>query len=87
MSSPNELAADESPPIFEVRLEGVALDESSVARSPVLPYVRMMVSLIEGVAFRGHQIVRLLGRALRQHSIGAPGRTGYAWGFPPQRPP
>jgi len=35
----------------ELRLDGVVLDESSLASSPMLPYLRMLVGLIEGVEF------------------------------------
>lgn len=70
-----------------LRLEGVVLDEASVANSRMLPYVRMVVGLIEGVAFTCREVADLLRLAMRQHSIGASGRLPYAWCFPPQRPP
>ena len=43
-------------------MEGVVLDESSVVKSPVLPYVRMVVSLIEGGG-GAHQDERAAGIA------------------------
>jgi DNA-directed RNA polymerase specialized sigma24 family protein len=84
---PSEPTADAPQRPVELPLEGVVLDESSVAGSRVLPYVRMVVSLIEGVEFTFREIAELLRLAMRQHSIGAPGRSPYAWCFPPQRPP
>jgi len=71
----------------ELRLEGVMLDESSLAKSPILPYVRMVVSLIEGVEFTCREVVHLLRQAMRQHSIGARRRIDYLLGFLHQHPP
>ena len=71
----------------ELRWEGVVIDEATVRSSPMLPHVRMIVSLIEGVPFRGEEVVRLLLQAMRQHSIGSSRRTDYALGFLHQHPP
>lgn len=59
------------PAAAEWQREEVVLDEASVAGSPMLPYVRMVVSLIEGVAFTRREVVHRLRRTLRQHRIGA----------------
>ncbi len=67
--------------------EHVVLDEARVASSAMLPYVRMVVSLIEGVEFTCREVVELLGRSLRQHRIGAGRRGEYLWGFPDRHPP
>ena len=79
---------------IEEPLEGVdtpdarlLLDESSLASSPMLPYVRMVVSLIEGVEFSCREVVHLLRQAMRQHSIGARRRIDYLLGFLHQHPP
>ena len=69
------------------RLERVVLDESSLATSPMLPYVRMVVSLIEGVEFTCREVIHLLRQAMRQHSIGARRRIDYVLGFLHQHPP
>ena len=71
----------------ELRLDGVVLDESSLLNSPMLPYVRMVVSLIEGVEFGCDEIVRLLRQAMRQHSIAYSRRVDYVLGFLHQHPP
>ena len=63
------------------------LDESSVAHSPMLPYVRMVVSLIEGVAFTCREVVHWLRHAMRQHRIGVHRGRDYLLGFLHQRPP
>lgn len=71
----------------ELRLDGVLLDESSLAMSPMLPYVRMVVSLIEGVELSCREILRLLRQAMRQRSIGVRRRIDYVLGFLHQHPP
>ena len=63
------------------------LDESSLANSPILPYVRMVVCLIEGVELTCREVVRLLRQAMRQHSIAHAERTGYLLCFLHQHPP
>jgi len=80
-------ASESSPATAELRLDGVVFDESSVAHSPMVPYVRMVVSLIEGVAFTCREVVHLLRRAMRQHRIGARRVRDYLLGSLPQRPP
>jgi hypothetical protein len=85
---PREPTADTTLPVtVELRLEGVVLDELRVATSPMLPYVRMLLSLIEGMELTCREVAELLCLAMRQHSIGDPGGAGYASCFPPQRPP
>jgi hypothetical protein len=73
--------------MVEVRLEGVLLDESGLASSPMLPYVRMVVGLIEGIELTCCEVLRLLLQAMRQHSIGHRGRIDYLLGFLHQHPP
>lgn len=71
----------------ELPLEGVVLDESSVVHSPVLPYLAMVLSLLEGRPFRRHQVVTLLRQALRQHRIANRSRREYVLRFLHQHPP
>jgi hypothetical protein len=68
-------------------LEGVVLDESSVVNSPLLPYLRMLVSLIEGVRVSLQQLRGGLCQALRQHSIARRRRADYVLAFLNQHPP
>jgi hypothetical protein len=75
------------PAAAELQREDVVLDGASVANSPVLPYVRMVVSLIEGVEFTCREVVHLLRRTLRQHSIGAGSRVDYLLSFLHWHPP
>ena len=87
MTSPSEPATDERPGKVELRLEGVVLDEASVTNSPLLPYVRMLVSLIEGIRLTSQELVHLLRRALRQHSFAFRSRTDYVLRFLHEQPP
>lgn len=82
MPPPDELAVK-----IELQLEGVVLREANLLRSPMLPYVRMVVSLIEGIQVSCQEVVSLLWQAMRQHSIAHRRRTDYVLGFLHQHPP
>jgi hypothetical protein len=74
-------------PEGELSLEGVVLDKSCVIRSPMLPYVRMVVSLIEGRSVSRKELLQRLLKTMRQHSIRRRTRTEYVLHFLNQRPP
>jgi hypothetical protein len=84
---PSDPVSEPLPVTIELRLEGVVLDESSLVRSPMLPYVRMVVSLIEGVELSCREVFALLRQAMRQHSFGARRRMDYILGVLYQHPP
>lgn len=86
-TSPNEQLPDELSVKVELRLDGVVLDDSSLRKSRMLPYVRMVVSLIEGIELSGEEIVSLLRQAMRQHSIAERRRSEYVLRFLHQHPP
>jgi hypothetical protein len=71
----------------ELHREGVVLEAWRLEASPMLPYVRMVVRLIEGVQLRGQELVRWLRETLRQHSIATGESTIYVLRFQPQHPP
>jgi hypothetical protein len=75
------------PAAAELQREDAVFDEASVANSPMLPYVRMVVSLIEGVEFTCREVVHLLRQTLRQHRIGAGRGVDYLLGFLHRHPP
>ena len=77
--------ADESP--APLRLETVVLDESALTRSPMLPYVRMLVRLIDGVKLTCREVLAVLRASLRQRSIALRRRIDYVLGFLHQHPP
>lgn len=86
-ASAHSVSRGETPPKGELHLEGIVLDESSVANSPLLPYARMLVSLIEGVRVSLQQLRDWLCQALRQHSIARRRRSDYVLAFLNQHPP
>ena len=86
-SWPVQQPPDEWSVPLELALEGVVLRESALLRSPMLSHVRMLVWLIEGIQLSCQQVVSLLGRALRQHSIAYQRRTDYLLRFLHQHPP
>ena len=79
--------ADEAPASAQLRLETVVLDERVLARSPMLPYVRMLVRLIDGVKLTCREVLLVLRRSLRQRSIALRRRIDYVLGFLHQHPP
>ena len=84
---PDEHTSDPWPVTAGLQLEEAVLGESSLASSPMLPYVRMVVSLIEGVELSRHEVLGLLQRTMRQHSIGAGSRSDYVLSLLHQHPP
>lgn len=78
---------DEVSPKVDLRFEGVVLNEASLLKSRMLPYVRMVASLIEGIEFSYPEIVLLLRQALRQHSIATRRRSQYVLRFLHEHPP
>jgi hypothetical protein len=71
----------------ELRLEGIVLDEPTVTNSPLLPYVLMVVNVIEGLPLGRQELVELLLQALRQHSMARRRRTDYVLKYLHQHPP
>jgi hypothetical protein len=70
-----------------ISLEGVTLDAESVERSPALPYLRMLVRVLEKVPISQAELVQWLLESLRQRSIARRNRKTYALGFLNAHPP
>lgn len=68
-------------------LEGVRLDTESVERSPALPYLRMLVRVLEKMPISQAELVEWLLQSLRQRSIARRNRKTYALGFLHTHPP
>jgi len=81
------LPSDDLAPKGELRLGGVVLNETILLKSRMLPYVRMLVSLIEGIEFSYQELVMLLRQAMRQHSIARRTRSDYVLRFLHEHPP
>jgi hypothetical protein len=71
----------------QMPLTGLVLDEASVVNSPILPYVRMVVSLIVGKSIGKDQLVQELLQIMRQRSIDNPTGPRYVSPFLDQHPP
>jgi len=78
---------DELPEQVERYREGVVLEAWRLESSRMLPYVRMVVRLIEGFWLPGQELVRWLRETLRQHSIATGESTVYVLRFQHQHPP
>ena len=63
------------------------LDEATLTNSPLLPYVRLVVNLIEGRQLGRQELLQLLGQALRQHRIAARSRADYVLRYLHEHPP
>lgn len=89
--SPLEESGQLSSPLVTVKLElelsGVVLDESSVLSSPILPYVRTLIWLIDSIRLSRSEVVEQLRQALRQHSMAYQRRRDYVLRFLHQHPP
>lgn len=63
------------------------LDEATVSSSATLPYLHLIVELIEGIRLDHEQLVDCLTEGLRQHSIARRRRSDYVLAFLNQHPP
>lgn len=86
-SPAGEPAPTGSSVVPELQLGDVVLDEPVVVSSPMLPYVRMLVWLIDGVRLTCREIFAVLQRSMRQRSIAIRRRIDYVLGFLHQHPP
>jgi hypothetical protein len=80
-------AAHEPLATIEIFPGDVVLQESDVARSPMVPYVQTLFRLIEGVGMTRGQVIRLLQGRFRQRSIARRTKMAYALSFLHQHPP
>jgi len=68
-------------------LSGFTLREATVANSPLLPYLAMVATVLEGRAIRREELLIALQRSMRQRSIDRLPRREYVLGFLEQHPP
>jgi hypothetical protein len=68
-------------------LDGLLLDEPTVLNSPMLPYLQMVVWLIEGQKISRDELVARLRRGMRQLSMGGRSRREYVLHYLNQHPP
>jgi len=83
-------SVDAWPAVWEplpLNLDGLVLEESTLASSRVLPYVRMLVSVLEGEAISHEQLIAALRTRIRQRSIGRLPPREYVLHYLHQHPP
>jgi hypothetical protein len=72
---------------IELDLNGVVLDEASIVNSPMLPYIRTLIWMIEGIRLSHVEVVGWLRQVLRQRSMAYRPRREYVLRFLHQHPP
>lgn len=68
-------------------LDGFALDETMLVKSPLLPYLAMIVSVIERRSIGCEELLQVLLRSMRQRSFDRLRRREYVLRFLKQHPP
>jgi hypothetical protein len=71
----------------KLALDGFTLDEATLVDSPILPYLAMVATVIEGRTIRADELLSLLLRSMRQHSFDKLPRREYVLRFLDQHPP
>ena len=71
----------------QLLLEGFALDEATLVNSPMLPYLAMVASLLEGRTVGREELLQTLRKSLRQRSFDRLSRREYVLRFLHQHPP
>jgi hypothetical protein len=68
-------------------LEGLLLDEPTLMNSRILPYARMVASLIERRTISRDELIAALRKRMRQHSIDRRPHREYVLSYLNQHPP
>jgi hypothetical protein len=71
----------------KLALDSLTLDEAILANSPMLPYLAMVVSVLEGRTISLQELLHVLLRRMRQHSIGRRPRREYVLRYLNRHPP
>jgi hypothetical protein len=72
---------------MQLVLDGIVLTPQIITASPTLPYLTMVLGLIEGRSISLSDLVAHLLQLLRQHSMALRSRKDYVLGFLHQHPP
>ena len=85
---PAELVVEETPSEdVKVALDGFTLDEVTLVNSPVLPYLAMIATVLEGRTIGITELLQVLRRSMRQRSFDRLPRREYVLRFLNQHPP
>ena len=83
-----QIALEETPAEdVQLMLDGFALDEATLVNSPMLPYLAMVASLLEGRRICPAELLQTLRKSLRQRSFDSLPRREYVLRFLNQHPP
>ncbi len=83
-------SVDTSPALLErltLNLDGFVLDEQAVVNSRILPYVRMVASVLERRTISREELIAALLRSMRQRSMARAPRREYVLRYLNQHPP
>jgi len=70
-----------------LHLDGFVLDEPTLVNSRILPYVRMVASVLEGRSISHGELLTALQRSMRQRGMGRLLRREYVLRYLNQHPP
>jgi hypothetical protein len=70
-----------------VQLDQFVLDEATLVNSPVLPYLLLIVHLLDGGRLTRDELLAALRQSMRQRSIGRRPRREYVLDYLNQHPP
>jgi hypothetical protein len=85
-NAPQPLPAELSVAI-ELDLNGIVLDEASVVNSPMLPYIRTLIWIMDRIRLSHVEVVQWLRKVQRQRSMAYRPRREYVLRFLHQHPP
>jgi hypothetical protein len=71
----------------KLALDGFTLREATLVNSPMLPYLAMVASVIEGRTIRCKELLQILRQSMRQRSFDRLPRREYVLRFLNQHPP
>ena len=83
-------AVDTSPAMLDhltLHLDGFVLDEPTLVNSRILPYVRMVASVLEGRTISREELIAALRKGMRQRSIVRSPHREYVLRYLNQHPP
>jgi hypothetical protein len=73
--------------VVQLVLDGFTLDEVTLVNSPMLPYLAMIASIIEGRSIGREELLHSLRESMRQRSLDRLPRREYVLRFHDQHPP
>ena len=83
-----QVAVEEAPcEDAQLVLDGFTLDEATLVNSPLLPYLAMVATVLEGRTISCRELLGILRRSMRQRSLDRLPRREYVLRFLDRHPP